>query len=262
MNKPVPSRVAGGGCVWLLALAAGGCFAQQDQPSSQLPIAAESSGRYQDEARHREARNRMIDRQLKIAGREIKNPQVLKAMKEVPRHFFVAPSLQDHAYDDSPLPIGFGQTISQPYIVAFMTEILRPKPTDRVLEVGTGSGYQAAVLAALVKDVYSVEIVQPLADRAKQTFEDLKIVNVHVKAGDGYQGWPEHAPFDAVIVTCAPEKIPQALCDQLAEGGRMIIPVGKALGSQELILLEKQQGKLKQRSVLPVRFVPMTGGDE
>ncbi len=225
-------------------------------------LSADSPNGRDDDGQQREARNQMIDRQLSLAGRRIKDERVLKAMREVPRQRFVPRSLRDHAYDDSPLPIGFGQTISQPYIVAFMTEMLRLKPTDRVLEVGTGSGYQTAVLAELAKEIYSIEIIEPLAERAEKTLAEMNIKNVHVRAGDGYQGWPEHAPYDAVIVTCAPDAIPQTLCDQLAEGGRMMIPVGPTAGSQELILLEKHDGKLTQQAVLPVRFVPMTGGPD
>ncbi|MRR31541.1 protein-L-isoaspartate(D-aspartate) O-methyltransferase, partial [bacterium] len=176
----------------------------------------------------------------------------------VPRHELVPEALRSRAYDDSPLPIGYGQTISQPYVVAFMTEQLQPKSTDRVLEIGTGSGYQAAILAELVREVYSIEIVTNLALRASDDLRRLGYTNVFVRAGDGYKGWPEAAPFDAVIVTCAPEDIPKDLTKQLKEGGRMIIPVGGAWG-QELVLLTKQKGKLDQKSVLPVRFVPMTG---
>src|SRR5437773_2295274 len=162
------------------------------------------------------------------------------------------------SYEDGPLPIGYGQTISQPYIVAFMTEQLRPKPSDRVLEVGTGSGYQAAILAELVSEVYSIEIVEPLAKNAEAALQRLGYKNVHVKAGDGYKGWPETAPFDAIIVTCAPDKVPQPLIDQLRDGGRMVIPVGDRF-AQELYLLEKKNGQLKQSATLPVRFVPMAG---
>ena len=162
------------------------------------------------------------------------------------------------AYADYPLPIGQGQTISQPYIVAFMTEQLEPKPTDRVLEIGTGSGYQAAVLAEMVAEVYTIEIIEELAQRAAADLKRLGYTNVNVRAGDGYQGWAEAAPFDAIIVTCAPEHVPQPLIDQLKEGGRMIIPIGRAW-NQELVLLRKRGGKLEQHAVLPVSFVPMTG---
>ncbi len=204
------------------------------------------------------ARRLMVAEQLARTGRDITNARVLRAMGKVPRHEFVPQALRTAAYQDYPLPIGYGQTISQPYIVGFMTEQLDPKPTDRVLEIGTGSGYQAAVLAELVARVYTIEIVEELAKRATADLQRLGYTNVQVRAGDGYKGWPEAAPFDAVIVTCAPEKVPQPLIDQLKEGGRMIIPVGPG-GDQQLVLLRKQNGKLERRAVLPVRFVPMTG---
>ena len=176
----------------------------------------------------------------------------------MPREEFVPADSRAATYEDGPLPIGYEQTISQPYIVAFMTEQLRLSPTDRVLEVGTGSGYQAAILAELGGEVYTIEIVEPLAQRAEATLQRLGYRNVHVKVGDGYKGWPEHAPFDAIIVTCAPDKVPQLLTDQLKEGGRMVIPVGDRF-SQELYLLEKKNGQLKESVTLPVRFVPMSG---
>ncbi|HXI70317.1 MAG TPA: protein-L-isoaspartate(D-aspartate) O-methyltransferase [Verrucomicrobiae bacterium] len=199
----------------------------------------------------------MVEEQLG-PGRDITNARVLAAMLKVPRHEFVPPGIRPHAYDDSPLPIGHEQTISQPYIVAFMTEKLEPKPADRVLEVGTGSGYQAAVLAELVQEVYTIEIVEPLARRAEADLNRLGYTNVHVRAGDGYQGWPEAAPFDAIMVTCAPEDVPQPLTAQLKDGGRMIIPVGP-MGNQQLVLLRKAGGRLQPHAVLPVSFVPMTG---
>ncbi|MCL4789700.1 MAG: protein-L-isoaspartate(D-aspartate) O-methyltransferase [Verrucomicrobia bacterium] len=201
----------------------------------------------------------MVSQQLTVPGRDITNARVLSAMRKVPRHELVPASLRAQAYGDYPLPIGFGQTISQPFIVAFMTEKLDPKSTDKVLEIGTGSGYQAAVLAELVREVYTIEIVEPLARRAEADLKRLGYTNVFVRAGDGYKGWPEAAPFDAIIVTCAPERVPQALVDQLREDGRMIIPVGPA-GNQELYLLRKKNGAVERRAVLPVRFVPMTGG--
>jgi protein-L-isoaspartate(D-aspartate) O-methyltransferase len=207
------------------------------------------------------ARERMVRRQLAAPGRDITNARVLEVMGRVPRHEFVPAALRAHAYEDRPLPIGYDQTISQPFIVAFMTEKLEPKPTDRVLEIGTGSGYQAAVLAGLVSNVFTIEIVEPLARRAAADLKRLGYTNVTVRAGDGYQGWPEAAPFDAIIVTCAPEQVPQPLVDQLKEGGRMILPVGPA-GRQELYLLQKQNGRVEKRAVLPVRFVPMTGDAE
>jgi protein-L-isoaspartate(D-aspartate) O-methyltransferase len=201
-------------------------------------------------------RRRMVQQQLMARG--ITDARVLAAMAKVPREEFVPPESRAASYEDGPMPIGHGQTISQPYIVAFMTEQLRPKPSDRVLEVGTGSGYQAAILAGLVKDVYTIEIIDALAKDAEATLQRLGYKNVHVKVGDGYRGWPEHAPFDAITVTCAPDHVPQPLIDQLKEGGRMIIPVG-GFGNQELYLLEKKNGQLQRRSVLPVRFVPMAG---
>ena len=200
----------------------------------------------------------MVAEQLVAPGRDITNARVLAVMGRVPRHEFVPERLRRDAYADYPLPIGHGQTISQPYIVAFMTEQLEPKPTDRVLEIGTGSGYQAAVLAELVAQVYTIEIIEELAQRAAADLKRLGYTNVHVRAGDGYLGWAEAAPFDAIIVTCAPERVPQPLIDQLKEGGRMIIPVGR-VWNQELVLLRKREGKLEQHAVLPVSFVPMTG---
>jgi len=202
------------------------------------------------------ARKRMVEEQLTASGRGIKNPRVLAVMATVPRHQFVPEAVRKFAYLDEPLPIGYGQTISQPFVVAFMTEQLDPKTTDRVLEIGTGSGYQAAVLSRLVAEVYTIEIIEPLARRAEADLKRLGYTNVEVLAGDGYKGWPERAPFDAIIVTCAPERIPQPLVDQLRDGGRMIIPVGPP-GSQELCLLKKTGTKIEQQAVLPVRFVPM-----
>jgi len=196
----------------------------------------------------------MVQQQLITRG--INDQRVLAAMAKVPREEFVTPESRTASYEDRPLAIGYGQTISQPYMVAFMTEQLRLKPSDRVLEVGTGSGYQAAILADLVLEVYSIEIVEPLAKNAETTLQRLGYKNVHLKIGDGYNGWPETAPFDAIIVTCAPDKVPQSLVDQLKDGGRMIIPVGDRF-AQELYLLEKKNGQLKESATLPVRFVPM-----
>lgn len=205
-------------------------------------------------------RDRMIAQQLEAPGRDIRDERVLDAMRRVPRHEFVPPEYRRQAYDDHPLPIGYGQTISQPYIVAYMTEQLQPRPTDRVLEIGTGSGYQAAVLSLLVAEVYTIEILEPLARRAEQDLTRLGYTNVKVRCGDGYLGWPEAAPFDTIIVTCAPDEVPQALVEQLKDGGRMIIPVG-GFGDQNLWLLVKQGAVLKRWNVLPVRFVPMIHGD-
>ena len=196
----------------------------------------------------------MVTGQLQARG--ISDQRVLTAMNKVPREEFVPPDSRVASYADGPLAIGQGQTISQPYIVAFMTEKLRPKPSDRILEVGTGSGYQAAVLAGLVADVYTIEIIEPLAKTAEATLQRLGYKNVHVKVGDGYKGWPDYAPFDAIIVTCAPDHVPKQLTDQLKDEGRMIIPVGNRF-AQELYLLEKKNGQLKESAVLPVRFVPM-----
>ncbi len=204
------------------------------------------------------ARQRMVAEQLAGPGRNITNALVLAAMGKVPRHEFVPDRLRSRACQDRALPIGHDQTISQPYVVAFMTERLEPKLADHVLEIGTGSGYQAAILAELVAKVYTVEIIEDLAGQAAAGLKRLGYTNVYGRAGDGYQGWPEAAPFDAIIVTCAPEKVPPPLIEQLKDGGRMIIPVGP-VWDQELVLLRKQGGSLERQAVLPVRFVPMTG---
>lgn len=205
------------------------------------------------------SRERMVTSQ--IIDRGITNPDVLRAMRKVPRHLFVPESYRASAYADRPLPIGEGQTISQPYIVAFMTEALRPGPKDRVLEIGTGSGYQAAILAEIVREVYSIEIVEVLGKRAERILTDLGYSNIHIKIGDGYKGWPEKAPFDAIIVTCAPEEIPQPLIEQLREGGRIIIPVGSAEAVQRLIVGIKKEGRIQTEEAMLVRFVPMVGDD-
>lgn len=198
----------------------------------------------------------MVETQLRSHG--IRSDRVLEAMARVPREEFVPEDVRNRAYEDGPLPIGHGQTISQPYIVALMTEQLEPAPHHKVLEVGTGSGYQAAVLSGLVREVYSVEIVEPLAKKAAETLGRLGFPNVHLRAGDGYLGWPEAAPFDTIIVTCAPDHVPQPLVDQLKEGGRLVIPVGERGGIQKLIRLTKSNGTLHQEEVLDVRFVPLT----
>ena len=218
-------------------------------------LAATSCGQAPSVADFAAQRQRMVDQQLKPRG--IKDERVLAAMAKVPREGFVPANERADAYEDGPLPIGYDQTISQPYIVAFMTEQLRPKPGDRVLEIGSGSGYQAAILAELVAEVYTVEIVEPLAKTAEAALQRLGYKNVHLKVGDGYKGWPEEAPFDAIIVTCAPDQVPQPLVDQLKDGGRMVVPVGERF-AQQLYLLEKQNGQLKESVTLPVRFVPMT----
>jgi len=201
-------------------------------------------------------RARMVETQ--IVARGVRDPRVLEAMREVPRHLFVDASQRAEAYEDHPLPIAGHQTISQPYIVALMTELLDLQPGETVLEIGTGSGYQSAVLAKLAREVYSIEIVPELAREAAERLKRLSYANVIVREGDGYRGWPEHAPFDAIIVTAAPERIPEPLLDQLAPGGRMVIPVGGFF--QELKVFRKDaNGKVSEKDVLPVRFVPMTG---
>lgn len=206
--------------------------------------------------KYEQQRNDMVETQIYQRG--VRDELVLKAMHKVPRHEYVPPNLHDYAYQDHPLPIGENQTISQPYIVAFMTECLGLKGGEKVLEIGTGSGYQAAVLGEIAGEVYTIEIIESLANRAKEILEKMDYKNIYVKWGDGYQGWPEKAPFDGIIVTAAPDHIPRPLIDQLKPGGRMIIPVGDYY--QELILIAKSnEGEISQRSVLPVRFVPMTG---
>jgi protein-L-isoaspartate(D-aspartate) O-methyltransferase len=207
------------------------------------------------------ARDEMIETQ--IAARGVRSTAVLEALRKVPRHVFVPESMRAFAYADTPLPIGNGQTISQPYIVAFMTELLGVGANDRVLEIGTGSGYQAAVLARLARQVYTIERDGALAERARATLAGEKIRNVEVRTGDGYKGWPEQAPFDRVIVTAAPPEVPQALVDQLKPGGRLVAPVGASTADQQLVVLEKDKaGRISRRSVLPVRFVPMVPGLE
>ena len=200
-------------------------------------------------------RRRMVDEQLK--ARDIRDARVLDAMLKVPRHLFVPEPQRADAYTDSPLPIGLGQTISQPYIVAFMTQALNVEPGDRVLEIGTGSGYQAAVLSALAKTVYTIEIVAPLAERARETLKSLGYRNIQVRTGNGYLGWPEHAPFDRIMVTAAPDEVPVALVQQLKIGGVMAIPVGTVI--QELRILRRTATGTETLRTLPVRFVPMTG---
>jgi protein-L-isoaspartate(D-aspartate) O-methyltransferase len=203
-----------------------------------------------------ERRQRMVQYDLKARG--ISDRRVLRAMQRVPRHEFVPQRLRATAYADHPLPIGNGQTISQPYIVALMTELVRPRPDSKVLDVGTGSGYQAAVLAELSEQVYSIEIVEPLADEARQRLKSLGYDNVTVRYGDGYRGWPEQAPFDVIVVAAAPPQVPPLLLEQLAPGGRLVIPVGRY--AQDLLLIEKTAaGELRRRKVAGVAFVPMTG---
>jgi len=205
-----------------------------------------------------EARETMVRTQIEPRG--VKNKLVLDAMRTVPRHRFVPASLEDRAYSDGPLPIGEGQTISQPYIVALMTELLGLKSGDKVLEIGTGSGYQAAVLGEIVEEVYTIEIICSLAETAEKRLKEMGYENITVECADGYQGWKEHAPFDGVIVTAAPDHIPQPLVDQLKVGAKLVIPVGDVF--QELMVITKTETGIKKMNAIPVRFVPMTGEAE
>ncbi|HEX6323734.1 MAG TPA: protein-L-isoaspartate(D-aspartate) O-methyltransferase [Vicinamibacterales bacterium] len=236
------ARMAGAGVVLMAGLMACAGGDRADPENEQRPAWSE-------------ARRRMIDEQLRSRG--IRDERVLAAMGEVPRHLFVPAGNQAAAYADTPLPIGHGQTISQPYIVGFMTEALQVEPSHKVLEIGTGSGYQAAILGKLAGEVYTIELVPELAERARGELAAQGFANVHVRAGDGYQGWPDHAPFDRIMVTAAPEDVPQALVDQLAPGGRMVVPVGPQFGDQELRILTKTPDGIVTERSLPVRFVPM-----
>lgn len=208
----------------------------------------------------RRARMNMVERQIEARG--VTDPAVLRAMRNARRHLFVPEGQTRHAYEDSPLPIGHGQTISQPFIVALMTELVRPTPECRVLEIGAGSGYQAAVLAEIVDHVYTVEIIEPLAKWAGERLKLAGYENVTVKHADGYHGWEEHAPFDAIVVTAAAPHIPPPLIAQLKDGGRMVIPVGSRFRTQQLVLVEKDGERVTTRNLLPVRFVPFTREDE
>lgn len=203
-------------------------------------------------------REQMVE--VQIRARDVRSKVVLDAMRVVPRHLFVPKSVQSMAYDDRPLPIGQNQTISQPYIVAYMTEQINPKPGMKVLEIGTGSGYQAAILAQIGCQVFTIELLEPLANRATNTLKELGYTHVNVKCGDGYQGWPEEAPFDAIIVTAAPEYIPPRLIEQLKDGGIMVLPVGPVNSVQFLKLVTKKGSKTTETNLLPVRFVPMIEG--
>jgi protein-L-isoaspartate(D-aspartate) O-methyltransferase len=222
-----------------------------------LLLAASFAWTTQTEEGYQRRRESMVESQ--ILARGIKDQRVLQAMREVSRHLFVSPQFQSQAYQDHALPIAEGQTISQPYIVALMTELLRPEATDTVLEIGTGSGYQAAILSKLVSKVYTIEIVPSLAQESKSRLERLGFSNVTVKEGNGYLGWPEAAPFDGILVTAAPPEIPPALLAQLRRGGRMVLPVGKSGKTQNLLVLEKSKtsDQIVGRTVIPVRFVPM-----
>ncbi|NIV45674.1 MAG: protein-L-isoaspartate(D-aspartate) O-methyltransferase [Gammaproteobacteria bacterium] len=209
----------------------------------------------QSDDRWQPMREAMVTRQIEARG--IRDPAVLAALRRVPRHRFVPEARQDEAYRDHPLPIGHGQTISQPYIVALMTELVEPRPEMKVLEVGTGSGYQAAVLAECVGHVFTIEILPELSRRSSALLAKLGYDNVHTRIGDGYDGWPDEAPFDAIVVTAAPPEIPQPLLEQLAVGGRLVIPVGR--GTQDLVVVTRSERGFSRRVVTPVRFVPMTG---
>lgn len=214
---------------------------------------------YQAVDRYGIERERMVREQIEDRG--VKNPDVLRAMRTTQRHLFVPEQLRNQSYSDGPLPIGSGQTISQPYIVASMTELLRPSKSLRVLEIGTGSGYQAAVLSAVFSEVYTIELVPELGASATALLRKLGLANVAVRIGDGYKGWPEKAPFDRILLTAAPPEIPQALLDQLAPGGRMVAPVGATASEQELLVIEKDaSGRITRRAAYPVRFVPMVKG--
>jgi protein-L-isoaspartate(D-aspartate) O-methyltransferase len=231
-----------------------GCAPQTAAPAGD---AAGTAGSEDAFAREREA---MVREQ--IAARGVEDARVLAALERVPRHRFVPEDYLDQSYEDHPLPIGYGQTISQPYIVALMTEAARPDPGDRVLEIGTGSAYQAAVLAEMEADVYTIEIVPELATQAGKRLQALGYTDVEVRQGDGYFGWEEHAPFDAILVTAAPDHLPQPLAAQLAEGGRMVIPIGPAGSYQTLWLFEKQGGELAATNLGGVSFVPFTRAEE
>lgn len=208
-----------------------------------------------DTERSQKLRGKMVDKQ--IAARGVRDEKVLQAMRNVPRHLFVPKRRRGSAYGDFPLPIGYGQTISQPYIVALMTELLKPKKDDIALEVGTGSGYQAAVLSQIVKNVYTIEIIPPLGNAAEKRLKEIAYNNIAVKIADGYYGWEEHAPFDCIIVTAASDHIPPPLIKQLKDGGRMVIPVGHPFQVQHLMLVEKSvEGEIRMKNILPVRFVP------
>jgi protein-L-isoaspartate(D-aspartate) O-methyltransferase len=210
---------------------------------------------WQDDV-YKNKREKMVRQQ--IEKRAVKDSAVLKSMRTVKRHEFVPAAQVENAYDDRPLPIGYGQTISQPYIVAYMTEVIKPQPDFKVLEIGTGSGYQAAILSHIVKEVYTIEIVPELGKAAADRLQKTGFTNVRTKVADGYNGWQEHAPFDAIVVTAAAEYIPPPLISQLKDGGKMVIPVGSSFMTQMLMLVEKKGNKTKTRSLLPVVFVPLT----
>ncbi len=232
--------------LWLLILVVAGCGQLSREEAAEQTRAADGFA---------QARERMVREQLEARG--ISNAAVLQAMRSVPRHRFVPAQHQHRAYGDHPLPIAAGQTISQPYIVAYMTELASPARGAKVLEVGTGSGYQAAVLAALGAEVYSIEIIPELAEQAREVLRATGYEEVRVRTGDGYAGWPEEAPFDAILVTAAPDHVPPALIGQLAENGRLVIPVGVAVGVQEMMLIQRTEHGVMEQRTIPVRFVPL-----
>ena len=237
----------------VLAIAGLACSGSASRPQDGARDGPDGPGGNDERKRRVAERARMVDQQLRV--RDIRSARVLEAMLAVPRHLFVPEPERADAYSDTPLPIGYGQTISQPYIVAFMTQALDIAPEHRVLEIGTGSGYQAAVLGTLAKDVYTIEIVPPLAERARETLSALGYRNVQIRTGNGYLGWPEHAPYDRIMVTAAPEEIPAALVQQLKIGGLMAIPVGTV--TQELRIVRRTVTGTETLATLPVRFVPM-----
>lgn len=236
----------------LLALVLVGCGAPAEQGTAASPAPTSDP-----DSQYDNARRRMVERDLR--GRDLTDEKVLAAMARIPRHRFVPEQHRSQAYEDRPLPIGFGQTISQPYMVAVMTQLLELKPGEKVLEIGTGSGYQAAVLAEITPHVYSVEIIEQLAERARDVLQDLGYEQVKTTVGDGYFGWEEHAPYDAIIVTCAPDHIPQPLVSQLRDGGRMVIPIGPPGLYQSLWKIERKGDQIVSKNVMGVAFVPMTG---
>jgi len=247
--------------VWI-GYGSGGCARADEREAAKSDEAPPPEDA--EEARYRQLREKMVETQLAHPhdGRPaVRNKRVLAAMRKVPRHKFVPEKYCDAAYDDCPLPIGEGQTISQPYMVGLMTELLEPEKDDVMLEIGTGSGYQATILGELCKEVYTIEIIDVLTRRAVKTLKELGYKNVHAKTGDGWLGWPEHAPFDGIVVTCAAPKVPPPLVEQLKEGGRLVIPVStEAFGPwQELMRYRKVKGKLQEERIIPCVFVPMTG---
>ncbi|HLL74036.1 MAG TPA: protein-L-isoaspartate(D-aspartate) O-methyltransferase [Pyrinomonadaceae bacterium] len=236
-------------CLVLAACGGGYVIPREPQDAGARADARRAADEYRNE------RDRMVEEQIRARG--IEDSAVLRAMRKVPRHRFVPEELRRHAYSDRPLPIGLEQTISQPAIVAYMTDAADVSKKDKVMEIGTGSGYQAAVLAELAREVYTIEIIPELAERARGVLAELGYKNVFTRTGNGYLGWPEQAPFDAIVVTAAPDEIPQALVDQLAVGGKMVIPVGT--GNQEMVIVEKTSKGVTKKTTIPVRFVPMTG---